>query len=82
MDTQTILLAVLTTVLSIFLLVGITVGIFIIKLINTVRRVADKAESVIDSVETAAELVTETTGKLSVLKLVSNIIKLSQKKGR
>lgn len=81
MQTETALLILLTTLLSILIIISIAVMVLVYKLITTLRRVAEKAEEVIDSVESAAEVLKDTSGKFAFFKLVQNIIKLMQKKG-
>jgi hypothetical protein len=78
--TDTILLIIITVFLCLFLVVCIAVLIAILKLIKNVRYVVAKAEDVIDSVESATEVIKDTKGRLAVLKVVSNIIKLANKK--
>jgi hypothetical protein len=77
--TDTVLLIILTSLLSILLIVSIAVAVAVFKLISAIKQVAVKAENVIDSVESAAEVLKDTGGRLAILKLVRNIIKLSQR---
>jgi uncharacterized protein (UPF0335 family) len=52
----------------------------VIKLISSLRRVAEKAEEVVDTVEeSAAEILRDTEGKLAFFKLIRNIIKVAKK---
>ena len=76
--TDTVLVIILTSLLSILFLVYIAIAVAIFKLIKAVRKVVDKAEDVVDSVESAAEVFKDTGGKLAFLKLIRNIIKMSQ----
>jgi hypothetical protein len=77
--TDHVLLIILTTLLSIFFLLGIAILVLVVKLIGSVKRVVAKAEGVVDSVESAAEVLKDTSGRLAVLKLVRNIMKMAQK---
>lgn len=77
--TETVLLIVVGSLLSIFIALCCTVAIVSIKLVNTVREVAEKASDVVDSVESAAEVLKDTSGRLAFFKLIKNIIKFSQK---
>ncbi len=52
--------------------------IIVLKLLASVRQVVAKAEGVVDSVESAAEVLKDTGGRLAFLKLIRNIIKLVQ----
>ncbi len=80
--TDTVLVIILTSLLSIFILLCIAVMIMVLKLIANIRQVVAKAEDVIDSVESATEVFRDTHGKLALLKVVGNIIKLMQKRGK
>jgi biopolymer transport protein ExbB/TolQ len=77
--TDTVLLIILTTLISVFFLLTIAGIIMILKLLSSVKRVVAKAEDVVDSVESAAEVLKDTQGRLAFLKLVRNIIKLAQR---
>lgn len=77
--TDEVLVIVLTVLLSVFFILCIAAVVVLIKLINSVREVVAKADEVIDSVETAAEAIKNTQGKLAVVKLVNNIIRMSMK---
>jgi hypothetical protein len=69
--TDNVLLIIITTLLSIVVVA--------FKLLSSVRRVVSKAETVIDSVESAAEVFSDTKGNLAVFKLIRNIVKLVQR---
>ena len=81
-DNNEVLLIIVTVLLSLFIIICTAVAIAIFKLISVVRRVAEKAEDVIDSVESAAEVFKDTQGRLAFFKLVSNIFKMVQKRSR
>lgn len=74
------ILIILTSLLSLFFLLGIVVIIIIIKLLNSVRNVVAKADHVVDSVENAAEVFKNASGKLAVVRLVKNIVDLAHRK--
>jgi hypothetical protein len=80
--TDTVLLVILTTLLSIWVLLGIALAIAALRLIANVRRVVTRAESVIDSVESAAEVFKNTEGRLALFKLIRNIVKMTKKARR
>lgn len=77
--TDTTLLIVLTVLLSIFFLLCIALVIVLLKLATGVRRVVAKAEDVVDSVESAAEVLRDTQGRMAFFKLVRNIVKLAKR---
>ncbi len=62
-----------------FFILCIAAVTVLIKLINSLRQVASKAEEAIDSVESAAEAFKNTQGKLAIFKLVNNIFKMTTK---
>jgi hypothetical protein len=77
--TDTVLLIILTTLLSIFFVLCIAALIIVLKLLASIRQVVAKAEGVVDSVESAAEVLRDTQGRLAIIKLIKNIIKLAQR---
>ena len=74
------LLFVLTVLLSAFFLMSIIVGVLVVRILASINRVVAKAESVIDSVESAADVLKDVGGHLSIIKLVKNILDLTQRK--
>lgn len=74
-DAAEILVIILSCVLTIFLIVMIIVMTLAIKLIKQLRRIADKAEHAVASVESATEILKNTSGQLAAFKLVQNIVK-------
>lgn len=77
--TDNVLLIVLTSLLSLFFVLCIALVIVLLKLLASVKRVVTKAEDVIDSVESAAEVIKDTQGRLAFFKLVRNIVKIVQR---
>jgi hypothetical protein len=77
--TDTVLLIILTSLLSLFFILCIGLVIGLLKLLSSVRRVVSKAEGVVDSVESAAEVFKDTQGRLALFKLIRNIIKVAQR---
>lgn len=80
--TDQVFIIILCVLLSIFFLMCIAVVAVILKLLNSVRQVVEKAEGAVESVENAAEILRDTTGRLAFFKLVRNIIKLAQNQGK
>jgi uncharacterized membrane protein len=76
--TDNVLLIIITSLLSLLLISIIAVVIMIFKLLSSIRKVVIKAESVIDSVESAADVLKDTQGRLALFKLVRNIMKMVQ----
>lgn len=80
--TDTVLVIILTTLLSLFFILCIAAMVMVLKLLSSVKRIVAKTEDVVDSVESAAEVLRDTQGRLAFFKLVNNIIKLARRKGK
>jgi len=74
------LIIIVSVLLSLFFLLCIIAMAMVIKILSAVRQVVDKAGEVVDSVESAAEVFKDTSGRLAFFKLVRNIIKMMQGK--
>jgi accessory gene regulator protein AgrB len=70
-----ILVIILAVVLSIFLLVGIVLVIYLIRLSYEIRRIAKSAAHAVDTVESAVSNVTRLTSPLVVAEIVGRYIK-------
>jgi predicted PurR-regulated permease PerM len=80
--TDNVLLIILTSLLSILIIIGIVAALMVLKLISSIRHAVDKAESVIDSVESAADVLKNAEGRTAIFKLVKNIYKIANKRSR
>ena len=78
--TDTVLLIILTSLLSNFFILCISVVVVVLKLLSSVKQVVAKADSVIDSVESAADTFKNVGGKVSIFRLVKNIFDMTQRK--
>lgn len=78
--TESVLLIIVTTLLSIFIVLCIAVVVVILKLVSSVKQVVARADSVVDSVESAADVFKNVGGKVSLLKLIKNIYDVTQRK--
>lgn len=75
MDTATQILVIInSSVLIIALILGIVLMVMLIKLVKSIRRIADKAEQVIDNAEVAASTFRKAAGPLTLLKTIANIV--------
>lgn len=74
--TDQVLIIILSVLLSVFFLLCIAVMVGVLKLVQALREMVTKAEEVVDSVESAAEVLRDTQGRLALFKLVRNIIKM------
>jgi hypothetical protein len=77
---DTTLLTILTVLMSLFFLLGIAAMVMALKVLATVKAVVKRAEDVVDSVEAAADVLKDASGKMAVFKLLKNIFDLVQRK--
>jgi hypothetical protein len=73
------LVIILSVFLALFLILGIIIFVEILKVMKTVRRIADKAEHVIDSAESVGAIFRNVSGPLSLMKVVANIVESATK---
>lgn len=78
-NAQSILVIIVSSFLTLFLIVTIVLILLVIKLVKQLKIVVDKAEKAVESVEHAGEVLKNTSGPLALVKLVRNIIKYSKK---
>ena len=71
-----LLLIIVSSVLSVFLVVGIILIIKLIKVAKGVNHIVVKAEGLVDSAEAAADVLRKSAGTLAFGKIVSNIADL------
>jgi hypothetical protein len=75
MDTASqILLIIVSATLTLFLVVGIVALIKTIQVMNHLKRITEKAESIADKAEAVGEFFQKTAGPAAITKLVSNIV--------
>jgi uncharacterized protein YoxC len=74
-----VLLIVVSSALTIFLIVLIVAGIYFINVLKQVKKITAQAESAVDSIEAAAAAVQRSTSPLAVLKLIGNIVSQASK---
>jgi hypothetical protein len=70
---EQIILVVLAAVLAIFLILAIVAVAYVIKLVKTLRDIAERADRVIGSAESVAELFKRASGPMTVLHFVRGI---------
>jgi hypothetical protein len=82
--TDTVFLIITACAISLFFILGALVMIYVLKLISAIKKVVTKAEDAIETVESATETIKNigqnASGPLAALKVVSNIIKLVNRK--
>lgn len=77
-----ILVIIVSSVLSIFLVVAIILGIYLIKLTAEIRRLAKSAQSTVSHIDSAVTGVSRLTSPIFVAELVGKYIKKFTKKGK
>jgi len=78
--TETVLVVILVILLSMFFLLCVVAMVYVVRVLKTVNRVADRAEEVVNSVEAAAEVLKDASGKLAFAKILKNVVDLTQRK--
>ncbi len=73
---------ILSCTLAVFLVVGIIALLKTIKVLNTMQRIADKAERFAESAEAVGEFFKKTSGTFAITKLLSNITDYVKRKGK
>jgi uncharacterized protein (UPF0335 family) len=74
-----ILIIIVSSALSLFLIVCIVIGVISVRILRDVRRITRKAEKVIDSAESVSEIFRQATGPLAIIKILRNIVKAAKK---
>ncbi len=74
MDSFDILVIVLSVVLALLLVVSIVLVISLIKLVKQLRIISQKAEEIVDDVESVSGFFKKAAGPVAVTNLVSNIV--------
>ena len=72
-NAETYLVIILSVTLTIFLIVGIFLLSFLIKLTKKLREIADTAQIVVDNVESASETLKKAAGPMAAGKFLVNI---------
>lgn len=76
--TDQVLIIILCVLLSLFFALCIAVMVVTLKLIGSLRQIVERAEEAVESVESAAEVLRDTSGRLALFKLIRNLIKMIQ----
>lgn len=80
MDTATqTLVIILSLFLALFLLLSIIICVQVIKLLHTLRTIADKAERVVDSAESVGTIFRNASGPLALMRVVANMVESATK---
>jgi uncharacterized protein YoxC len=77
-----ILVIIVSSVLSVFLIIAIILGIYLIKLTAEIRRLAKSAQSTVSHIDSAVNGVSKIASPIFVAELVGKYIKKFSKKGK
>lgn len=77
-----ILVVIVSSILAIFLIVSIILGIYIIKLSAEIRRIVKSAENTVDSISSAARGFSKIVSPVFAAELINRVLKKYTKKGR
>jgi len=75
-NAASILVIIISVLGGLLLLVLIIAIVLVIRLVGTVKRIAAKAEDVVDSAEAVTQAFKNVSGPMSALRLVRNIVEL------
>ncbi|HUC90235.1 MAG TPA: hypothetical protein VMR45_05525 [Patescibacteria group bacterium] len=67
---EQILVMILAIALAVLLTVAIVATVLMIRLIKTAQKIADKTENLVESAESVGDMIKQTVGNLSFLRLV------------
>jgi hypothetical protein len=70
---QQILVVILSCALALFLVLGIVTAVLLIRLVQTLRMIAGKAEHLVTTAEAVGDAFKKAAGPVGVLKFVRNI---------
>lgn len=83
-QTAFILIIILSVVLTLFLIAGITLLVISIRLVRSLQAIAEKAEHVVENVESAAQVLKNAAGPFAAGKFAMNLyetVTKAKKKG-
>lgn len=76
-------MAILSATLAVFLILAITVAVLVIKILNHIKRVAEKAEQIADKAETISEFFQKSAGPMAIGRFITNMAEaVFQKQGK
>lgn len=72
-NAEEILVIILSSFLALFLLLGIVILVKSIQIINSLKRITDKAEKIVDKAENIGEFFQRTTSSLAIGRLLTQV---------
>ncbi len=82
MDSERVLIIILASTLSVFLVVGVIALIKVIQILDSIKGITEKAEKLAEGAETIGEFFKDVSGNLAIGKLVHNIAHFVKRKKR
>ncbi len=80
MDSERVLIIILASTLSVFLVVSIIATIKVIQILQSLRRITQKAEKLAESAEAIGDFFKDAGGKLAIGKLLHNVTHFVRRK--
>lgn len=80
--TEQMLLIILSSALAVFLILGIVAVVKSIQILNSVKRISDKAEQIADKAENVADFFQRSTGPVIISNLLSNMFSAGQRNNK
>lgn len=74
MDAFEILVIILSAALAVCLVLGVALLVAVIKLVNKLKQISQKAEEVMDDVEAVSGFFRKSAGPVAITSLLSNIV--------
>lgn len=81
-NAQELLVIIVSTTLTVFLLVSIVLLVLTIKVVRSIKRVTDKAEALADKAETIADVFTHASTPIMLGKILSNFADVFKSKSK
>jgi len=78
MDISDTLIVILSIVLIVFLVVATAIGIYFYKIAKQMKHITDTADKAVSNVANASKFVKDTGQKVSVVKLLNNVVETVQ----
>jgi hypothetical protein len=79
---EEIILAILAAALAAFIILGIVIAVYLIKLLRRIHRVSAKAENVVIAAQKVGEAVQDSIDQFSLAHLVRTAMKSAQKRSK
>lgn len=81
-NAEQILVVILSGALALFLILGITVLVKVIQILNHIKHLTEKAEQIADKAEAVSEFFQASAGPAAIAKLVGNIVSTMNSKSK